>query len=44
MFVWCALSGLLGLLMTLAFIPDVNGMDLVELDQLWVAIKVPHYH
>ncbi len=40
MYISSAVAGLLGLILSMVFLPDVNGMELTELDDLWVAIKV----
>jgi hypothetical protein len=33
-------AGVVGLVLSMVFLPDVNGMELSELDNLWTAIKV----
>lgn len=38
-FYWCAAAGLMGVLVTLLFIPEVTDLDLREGDRRWEHIK-----
>lgn len=39
-FYWCAAAGLMGILVTLLFIPEITDLDLREGDRRWECIKL----
>lgn len=38
-FYWCAAAGLMGVIVTLVFIPEITDLDLREGDKRWDRIK-----